>query len=145
MSSLIDSENSGGFSLLEVVVVVALISIIVSVALPNYSSFITRGNRSDGMEALVLLANAQEQYFSTNHTYADDINDLPILSLSPEGHYELSILNGSATFFRARANPDTERASKRQAGDGQFQISSTGERSWDCKNNDSFSCEWNQK
>ena len=136
------SSRRFGFSLLELIIVIAIVSILAALAIPNYSNFITRSNRADAKGALLLIANAQEQYFLSNKSYASGIEQLPVASKSPEGHYALTVESSNSTSFQVIADPDSEGASGRQAGNGKLRISSNGNREWDCNNNNSYSCSW---
>jgi len=138
-------KHARGVTLMELVIVVAMIAIFMSLAGPNYTAYVTRSNRADAMQSLVLLANAQEQYLLSNKSYATDIANLPTFSTSREGHYQLSVVSANASSFILQANPNGALASGRQKNDGRFRLSSTDNRVWDCGNNNSFSCDWQDK
>lgn len=65
-----------GFTLLEVMIVVAIIGILAAIAYPSYDEYVKRGNRSEGMAQLNDIAARQERYYAQTHTYATASNDL---------------------------------------------------------------------
>jgi prepilin-type N-terminal cleavage/methylation domain-containing protein len=78
-----------GFSLLEVMIVVAIILAIASIAIPSYMSAIQRAHEAAAVGYLRALITAQEAYHADNDEYADKFASLgPYLSsalLSPPG------------------------------------------------------------
>ena len=65
-----------GFSLLELMIVVAIIAILASIAYPTYQGYITRTNHSAAQSVLLEAANRQEQFFADNKRYAADRSNL---------------------------------------------------------------------
>lgn len=61
---------SGGFTLIEVMIVVAIIAILASVALPNYQQHILASNRAAGKACMSEFAQAYERRYTTNMSYA---------------------------------------------------------------------------
>ncbi len=59
-----------GFTLIEVMIVVAIIAILASVALPSYQEYILRARLVEGTNELSALRARMEQYFQDNRTYA---------------------------------------------------------------------------
>jgi prepilin-type N-terminal cleavage/methylation domain-containing protein len=57
------SRSLGTFTLLELVVVVAIISILAAIVVPSYQEYITRGRRTDATAALMETANLQTRFF----------------------------------------------------------------------------------
>ena len=83
-----------GFSLMELMLVVAVIGILAGIAYPNYSEYVKRGNRSEGQAFLNDVSARQERYFSQNNAYITKDADLDKLALkngnkSETGKYEL--------------------------------------------------------
>jgi type IV pilus assembly protein PilE len=66
-----------GFSLMELMIVVAIIGILVGVALPAYQEYGKRGNRSEGRAYLLNAAALLERYYSDNNVYATAANTMP--------------------------------------------------------------------
>ena len=128
-----------GFTLIEMVVVLAILAIIVSIALPNYQDYLKRSRRSDAMIALERIANKQEQFYFDWNTYTDSLEDLNMASFSPDGFYRLSIETADSVLFIARAAPV---AGSSQFGDGGFERHSTGKEGWDSNGDGIYECDW---
>lgn len=58
-----------GFTLIEVMIVVAIIGILAAIAYPNYSEYVFKGRRAEARTALTDLMQQQERYFTQNSTY----------------------------------------------------------------------------
>src|SRR4051812_6679555 len=84
-----------GMTLIELMVVLAIIALLTAIALPSYQSYTVRGIRSQGQQFLMDLAQAQEQYFLDNRGYATDLGTTAGLlnrTIPPEvsGQYTLT-------------------------------------------------------
>lgn len=62
-------KRSAGFSLVEIMVVLAIVGILASVAYPGYASYITRSRRIEGQLALMDILQQQERFYSLHNTY----------------------------------------------------------------------------
>ena len=88
-----DKRLMRGFTLIEIMIVVAIISILAAIALPSYQDSVRKSRRSDAKIALERAAAAQEQQYFNNNTYTADVNNLGGSSgtlNSPEGFYEIT-------------------------------------------------------
>ncbi|MBX2879894.1 MAG: type IV pilin protein [Granulosicoccus sp.] len=119
-----------GFTLIEVLIVVAILSIVAAVALPSFSQYMTDSRRTDAIAFLTEIAGEQQRYFSEFNQYATDLTELnyPTASMvSPEGYYTVSITNpGGNLRYVITATPVT---GGKQQGDTEcanFVINSTG-------------------
>jgi len=63
-----------GFTLIEVMVTVAIIAILAAIALPNYTDYVTRGRVVEATENLSDARAKMEQYFQDNRTYPTGCN-----------------------------------------------------------------------
>lgn len=58
-----------GFTLLEVMIVVAVIGILAAIAFPSYTSYVTRSKRTECRAGLMQVMQQQERYFTQNNSY----------------------------------------------------------------------------
>jgi type IV pilus assembly protein PilE len=58
-----------GFSLIEIMVVIVIISILTSIAAVSYRAYIVKARRTAAQEDLMQFQQRMEEYFSLNHTY----------------------------------------------------------------------------
>jgi type IV pilus assembly protein PilE len=89
--------RSAGFTLLELMAVVGIISILAAIGYPMYTKQVIRGKRSEGRAMLTDAAARLERFYSDNSQYAAADNTLPstIDTTSENGHYTLSITTTS--------------------------------------------------
>jgi len=59
-----------GFTLIEVMVVVVIVAILASIAIPSYRDFVIRGHRRAAQAAMMEIVTRQQQYFVANRAYA---------------------------------------------------------------------------
>lgn len=101
------SRNQFGFTLIELMITVAIVGILAAVAYPSYTGFITSSNRSEGQRELLRFANLQEQYYVDYRTYATDLKKLGKATnviTTENGHYRIKVANGAdASIFVLKA------------------------------------------
>lgn len=101
-----------GFTLIELMMVVAVVGILAAIAYPSYQDYVTRAKRSDGKNALLEMASRQERFYFDNNTYTTDPTDLGYSAdpaSSPDGYYSISITDDPtddiATGYTLTATP----------------------------------------
>jgi type IV pilus assembly protein PilE len=123
------TSRQGGFTLLELMIVVVVMAILASIAVTSYNRYAFRARRADGKELLMRVANAQERYYGTFNTYADDPVDttLKLGSVNSErGYYAVKITSDDLTkSYVATATPISGSGQDKDAC-GPLSISSNG-------------------
>jgi len=117
-----------GFTLVELLVTVAIIGILAAIAYPAYTSYVIRGNRSAAQAHLMDLAQAESQYFADAHAYAGSVAALGLSTpAAVAAKYDINFTVGTTnppTFtITAQAKLGTN-----QYTDGDLSIDNTGNR-----------------
>lgn len=110
-------KRSKGMTLIELMIAVAVVGILATIAYPSYQNQVRRSNRADAITALTAMANAQERSFLGNNTYTTDTTLLGFAAgtgNSQRGFYTLTVPTGNAITFTITA---TAVAGGPQAGD----------------------------
>ncbi|MBZ9612541.1 type IV pilin protein [Rheinheimera maricola] len=93
-----------GFSLIELMIVLAVLGILLVISYPSYQQHVLRSYRAEASASLLQLANAQEQYRADHGVYSNDFTMLGHAALSPSGRYALTIsLSNSLQAFEIKA------------------------------------------
>ncbi len=127
-----NSINNRGFSLIELLIAIAIVGILFSIAMPSYDGAVQRGRRSDAVETLLALALKQEQYFSQQESYTTNIGNLPGVgsSNSTQNHYSITATAGPTgditTSFKLLAS--TKGAQSKDTDCATFTIDSTNNK-----------------
>ena len=109
-----NKKKSQGFTIVELLIVVAIIGILAAVAVPAYFNHVLRTHQAEAYHNLLDLKAAQEMYYSMYNDYAgpytfaqfiagNTLTDLLSFSNSDTKYYRYLISSASGTAFTARA------------------------------------------
>jgi len=113
-----------GFTLVELMVTLAVLAILTAVAYPSFVSAINKGRRSDAISALTTVQQVQERWRANNPRYSGLLGSsvppaspdgLNLPSTSSSGYYAITLAAATETSYETRATAVTGKA---QAGDG---------------------------
>lgn len=135
-------KGKQGVTLIEIMIVVAIVGMLAAIAIPAYNDYITRSRRSDAFTALETVRAAQEMYRAERGIYRNgndfNANRLPGCRSNMAGsNYTISVLPATGTTltaFTVTATPQN-----RQTGDFYFQIDQNGTQSYSSNGSSWFS------
>lgn len=117
-----------GFTLIELMITVAIIAILASIALPAYQEHVRRGHRAAAQSEMMDIANRQQQFFLANRQYATSLGALSY-SLPAEVAARYSLSPADMGVNNAATPPSftiTFVPSGAQATDGNLTLNSVG-------------------
>ena len=118
-----------GMSLVELLVVVAMVAILSMIAFPIYSEYLQRARRMDAKTALQQIATMQERSFVTNFSYTSNLAQLGYLSNETEdGFYVISVPTADIQGFQAIAVPAPGSPQAKDSDCQQFTVDHQGAR-----------------
>lgn len=126
--------HTAGFTLIELMIVVAIIAILAAIAYPSYTRYITRTHRVAAEACLSQAANYMERYYTTNLSYAQDAagaaNTLPVFDCShqTQQNYNYTLGNLTASTYTVTATPINAQLA-RDTKCGALSLDQTGQRS----------------
>jgi type IV pilus assembly protein PilE len=92
-----------GFTLIEVMIVVAIIAILSAIAVPNYSEYVIRSRITDAISGLAGMRVKMEQYFQDNRTYVGACTTTSIAPLPSANYFDFTCSNLSGSAYTVTA------------------------------------------
>ena len=81
-----------GFTLIELMIVVAIVAILATIAYPSFIGSIRKSRRAEAIESITKIQQAEERWRSNNSAYTKTFSELGITSsTTSNGYYELSV------------------------------------------------------
>ena len=115
-----------GFTLIELMIVVAIVAVLATIAYPSYTNHVVKTNRRAAQAAMMEVANRQQQFLLSNRAYTTSASDLGYtLPNEVSNVYTMGIAVGSsgAPSFTVTLTPI---AGKAQADDGTLTLDNLG-------------------
>ncbi len=129
-------KRNSGFTLIELMIVVAILGIVSAIAFPSYMDYVKKGKRTDAKVELLRLAQVQESYFTQNLSYASTLaGDLGLTEpvMSEQDNYAITMTPLPAGCGGTSVSPCTSytltataQAKQNDGHCGNFTISNTG-------------------
>lgn len=128
-----------GFSLIEMMIVVAIVAILATVGYPAYKGYVYKSYRADAKSLLLAAAARQEEYYLDNKTYTSDLSKLGYDTnadgevLTEHGAYAVTVDAASATGYTLLA---TAEGNQTEDGCGNFTLTNLGVKGFSGSGND---------
>lgn len=104
-----------GFTLIEVMIVVAIIGILLAIALPSYRAYVIRGDRASARAAMLEAQQFMERFYATNNKFHETNDPTPVAVALParfasvpadSPKYAVTLDNLAANTFTLKATPN---------------------------------------
>jgi type IV pilus assembly protein PilE len=145
MNAAVDSPAASarwrGFSLLELLVTMAIVAILSAIAVPMYRNYVLQGNRTDAIRFMTFYRQALERCYSQNFSYLACPTAPGTATTSADGYYNITFPVLTATQYTIVATPTPVQANDLQCSS--MQVSQNGAQSaQDNNNNDTTVTCW---
>ena len=125
------AAGSAGFTLIELMIVILVVAVLTTIAVPLYSNQVRKSRRTEARTALLDLAAREERFFSTNSAYTNVPANLGYAGTFPvpvgSSYYQINVTpNAAGTTYTATAAPINTQTSDTQCGT--FTLDNTGQQ-----------------
>ena len=106
------SDNVRGMTLIELLIVVAIVGILAAIAGPAWNDQVIKSRRADARNTLLAAQIEQEQYRANNLTYATSMSAMGMGSFdsTTRDYYRVEVVSADATSFLITATPNGNQA-----------------------------------
>ena len=115
-------RKSEGFTLIELMIVVAIIGILAAIAIPNFLNYQCKAKQSEAKQSLGTIAKSQEAYLAEYDTYADNVDSIGFAVKGDTQRYTFDIDRTAADAYTATATSMEPGIKAGGAGDDEWQI-----------------------
>ena len=105
-----------GFTLIEVMIAIAMVAILAAIAYPSYSQYLKTSRRTEATATLTKIANLEERYYLDNNSYGG-LTDLSLTSpYNTENSYYQITINVTSSTFTLTATAQNAQAADTECG-----------------------------
>lgn len=120
-----------GFTLIELMIAVAIVAILAAIALPNYNRYVLRTHRAPGHNILMAVASQQERFYTNFNRYATTLAEIGFTTAtatSEGGYYIVSLpATGDTQTYLLQATPQGAQANDKC---GNLTLTNAGVKGW---------------
>lgn len=100
------SRRQNGFTLIELMIVVALIGIVASIAYPSYIDYLRSSRRVDAQSDMLKIQLGMEKWRANHNSYSSNLSDAGFADTNPHYGYSITGTSASAYVINAAAGGD---------------------------------------
>lgn len=124
--------KKNGYTLIELLVTMAIVGILASIAIPSYNNYVIKSRRAEGRSFIIEIMQRQEKFYTENSTYTTTLTQVgypAATAMSEDGHYRVTAaaaLDGIGNNVILTAQPIGSQASDTECGS--FIMNSNGSK-----------------